>query len=377
MMAVAACREANGVMVRDATAADNDALVALAAACPMAGDIEMCVDRAPDFFALARLEGDRWRVGVSERDGVVSGCVTVSERWVHLNGKVTRTAYVGDLKVAPAHRGGPAADALVEYAREGCRAFGGGGVPVLTTVLAGNRSMERRASGPRGLPRLMPFATLKVHAIPFLFRRQEAIAGLCVDAAREEDLEEMAALWARVAPGRQWAPVMDAESLRAWVRRAPGLAVHDYLVARRADGRIAGFIGVWDQRRFKQLRVLGYSPRLAGARVVVNAVTRLAGTRALPPAGNTLATLATVTPCAPADEPSVLRALLLRAYAMHRRSEHLFLTIALDRRDPLTVALVGLFAQPTLVGAYVTTPSGHYTGPALDGRPIHFESALV
>jgi GNAT superfamily N-acetyltransferase len=372
-----ATAQAHRVTVRDANVADNDTLVALAAACPMAGDVEMCVERAPDFFALARLEGDRWRVGVAESDGVVSGCVTVSERLAYLHGSVARTAYVGDLKVAPGHRGGPSADALVEHARTTCRALGGGAVPVLTTVLAGNRSMERRAGGPRGLPRLTPFATLKVHAIPFLFRRREVVAGLRVDEAREEDLEEMAALWGRVAPERQWAPVMDAEALRAWMRRAPGLAVHDYLVARRPDGRIAGFIGVWDQRRFKQLRVLGYSPRLAGARVAVNVVARLAGTRTLPPAGSTLATLATVMPCVPSDEPSVLRALLLRAYAMHRRSDHLFLTITLDRRDPLTLALVGLFAQPTIVGAYVTTPSGRYDGPALDNRPMHFESALV
>ena len=376
-MTAATRPEPTTVGVREGRATDNDALVALAAACPMAGDIVMCVDRAPDFFALARLEGDRWRVGVTESDGVVTGCITASERWAHVNGRVTRTAYVGDLKVGPAFRGGSAADALTELARDTCREYGGRAVPVLTTMLAGNRSVERRASGPRGLPRMTPFATLKVHAIPFLFRRRDDVAGVRVREAREEDLEEMGALWARLAPARQFARVMDAESLRAWLRQAPGLALHHYLVARRPDGRIAGFVGVWDQRSFKQLRVLGYSPRLAAARVAVNAVARLAGTERLPRAGDALASLATVHMCVPAEDPSVLRALLLRAYAMYRRSGNVVLTVTLDRRDPLSGALVGLFAQPTLVGAYVTTPSGCYTGPALDERPMHFESALV
>ena len=54
-MSAAACAERATVAVRDARPADNDALVALAAASPMAGDVTMCVDRAPDFFALARL----------------------------------------------------------------------------------------------------------------------------------------------------------------------------------------------------------------------------------------------------------------------------------------------------------------------------------
>jgi len=44
------------VRVRDADASDNAALVRLAAACPMRGDLTLCMDREPDFFALARLE---------------------------------------------------------------------------------------------------------------------------------------------------------------------------------------------------------------------------------------------------------------------------------------------------------------------------------
>jgi hypothetical protein len=51
--------------------------------------------------------------------------------------------------------------------------------------------------------------------------------------------------------------------------------------------------------------------------------------------------------------------------------------VALDRRDPLTRALAGLFAQPTAVRAYATTPAGAWTGARLDARPLHFESALV
>lgn len=363
--------------VRDARAGDNDALVALAAACPMAGDLVMCVDRGPDFFALTRLEGERFRVGVTEKAGAVTGCITASARTAYVNGRAMQTAYVGDLKVVPRHRGGPSADLLTEFARAACREYGGGSIPTLSTVLAGNRSVERRVTGPRGLPRLTPFASLNVHAIPFLFARRAEVSGLLVTQARIGDVEEMAALWARVAPARQFAPMMDAESLLSWMRATPGLAPHDYLVARRVDGRIAGFVGVWNQRSFKQLRVIRYSARIAVARVAVNAMARFAGTNALPEPGGALASLGTVHLCAPPDEPAVLRALLLRAYAMHRGSESLLLTVTLDTRDPLNAALAGFFAQPTLVRAYITTPSGIYAGPALSDRPLHFESALV
>jgi hypothetical protein len=50
----------------------------------------------------------------------------------------------------------------------------------LATVLAGNRAMERRAGGPRGLPRLTPFAaTLHVYAVPFLWPRPDGRVSGC------------------------------------------------------------------------------------------------------------------------------------------------------------------------------------------------------
>ena len=368
---------ASTMPVRGAEPTDNDGLVQLAAACPMRGDLTMCVDRAPDFFTLARLEGERWRVGVAKADGRVVGCVTASERLTYLNGSASRTTYVGDLKVHPAHRNGLVADALEEFSREACRDFGGDDVLALVTVLGGNRAMERRVAGPRGLPALTRFATLHVHAIPLLWRRSETVAGITVDFARDADLDEMGALWGRVAPGRQLAPVLGPARLRAWIDDAPGLVMEDYLVARRADGRIAGFLALWDQYYIKQLRVLGYSTRLAVVRRALNAVAPLAGTPRLPAVGNALPSLAAVHCCVPGNDPAVLRALLLHAYATRRGSGYLFITLALDRRDPLRVSLCGLLAQPTVVDAYATTPAGRWTGPALDDRPLHFESALV
>ena len=73
----------------------------------------------------------------------------------------------------------------------------------------------------------------------------------------------------------------------------------------------------------------------------------------------------------------MLRALLLHVYAERRGDGYSCLNVGLDLRDPLTRALDGLLAQPTDIHAYVTTPSGLYTGPALDGRSLHYETALV
>ncbi len=363
---------------RAATSDDNPALLALAAACEMRGDIGLRIDREPDFFALNRLEGDQWQLGVMPglAPRSVAGCVAASARRVYIDGTPRLTTYVGDFKVHPAHRGGPAADALGEYAREACREMAGSAALSLMTVLAGNSSMERRVDGPRGLPVLTRFATIRSHAIPFLWNRA-SVPGFVVGQACENDLEEMAALWGQLAPRRQFALVHDAASFTRSITDTPGLGVASYWVARHPGGRIAGFVAAWDQTSFKQLRVTSYSRRLSVVRGAFNLVAPLSGSTPLPPAGGQLRCLSAYNVCVPGDEPSVLRALLLRIYAAKRADGYSCLNVGLDVRDPLTAALHGLLAQPTDIHAYITTPAGTYTGPPLGNRPLHYETALV
>jgi GNAT superfamily N-acetyltransferase len=365
--------------VRPAREDDNQALLDLAASSTMDGDVSLCVTRSPDFFALNRLEGDQWWVAVADDSaGRPIGCIAGAERCCFLNGEPSRTLYVGDLKVHPGHRRRGVADALSGYAWR-VAATAGGHTPALVTVLAGNRAMEHRADGHGVAPALRHFATLRAHAVPLLWRRQRRGEGAAVRVGRAtlEDVAEMAELWQRVAAQRNFASVFDAETLARWIDAAPGLSLADYRVARRRDGRLAGFVALWDQSTFKQLRVVGYSPRLAAFRLGFNAVAPAIGATRLPRPGAPLRCLAALHLCVPPTDAGVLRALLLRAHDELRGGGYSFFTVGLDVRDPLSRALSGLHAQPTDVHAYVTTAGGGYDGPPLDGRPLHHEIALV
>ena len=363
---------------RDATSADNDALLDLAAACETHGAVALRVEREPDFFALNRLERHGWRVGVANglTPRSVAGCVSVSPRRVYLEGSPRLTAYAGDFKIHPAHRGGPAGDVLTKWACDAARELGGDDIPGLLTVLAGNAPMERRSEGPRGLPVFTRFATIRSHAIPFVWSRGLASSAR-VTQATEADVAEMAELWARVALDRQFAPVHDAASLSTWIRSAPGLGFESFWVARDQQGRIAGFLAAWDQSAFKQVRVADYPPRLALMRAGINALRPVTRATPLPEVGDELRWLTAANVCVPSGEPGVLRALLLAVYADARTRGYTCLNIGLDIRDPLGVALDGLMAQPTDIHAYITTPAGAYTGPSLRTLPLHHEIALI
>jgi ribosomal protein S18 acetylase RimI-like enzyme len=363
--------------IRDATPADNRQLIELAAECSMVGDISMRIDRGPDFFALNRLEGQRWRVGVAERGGAIVGCVAISERLAFVNGRESRTGYVGDLKVHPAHRDTRIADELSRYAERACAQLPQT-APVVITVLAGNRAMERRLAGPRGVPVLRQIGTIRTHSIPILWRRRANNPGsVRVASAGWADLDEMAALWSRVAPQRQLAPVLSASAMADWILAAPGLDISSYRLARSSDGELLGFLVVWDQRVFKQLNVVAYSPRMKAARSAFNLFAPIVGGERMPPTGSPLNCVSIAHICVPADTPQVLRALVISAYNEVRGSGCSFMNLGLDRLDPLAAAMDGLFAQPTDVNAYIVTTRSGVVPEYLDERPLHYEIALV
>jgi hypothetical protein len=68
---------------------------------------------------------------------------------------------------------------------------------------------------------------------------------------------------------------------------------------------------------------------------------------------------------------------VLAAYNRLRSSDRVFMNVALDAREAITVGLSGLLATPTAIHAYATMPRGAWDGPALEDRPLHFETALV
>jgi hypothetical protein len=363
--------------IRDATSADNQQLIELAAACSMVSDLTIRIDRGPDFFALNRLEGEQWRVGVAERDGMIVGCVAISERLAFVNGRERRTGYVGDLKVHPAHRDTRIADELSHYAERVCEQLPPT-APVMITVLAGNRPMERRLPGPRGVPVLRRIATIRTHSIPILWRRHVNSSGsIRIATARWTDLDEMAALWSRVAPLRQLAPVLSASALADWMLAAPGLGISSYRLARSSGGELLGFLAVWDQRVFKQLNVVAYSQRMKAARWAFNLFAPVVGAERMPHTGSPLNCVTAAHICVPADEPQVLRALVISAYNELRRSGCSFMNLGLDRRDPLSAGMAGLLAQPTDVNAYIVATRGGVIPEYLDERPLHNEIALV
>jgi hypothetical protein len=364
-----------GAAVREARPEDNDALIALSAACSMDGALGVRIERSPDFFAVSRALAAPTRVGVVDGPDGLLACITVSRRRLHLWAEPRDVVHVSDLKV---RKGAPAgaADALSRFAVEACRDFVGPRGLAVCTVLAGNRPMTRRAHGPRGLPILRLAGRFRTYSVPLLPVLPRAPRELSVEPAVAGDVPEMIGLWRTLAPQLQLSPVLDEACFARWLAAAPSLELSDYWVAREPGGALRGFVGLWDQRAFRQLRVTSYPWHLRVGRGAFNALAFATAGARLPPRGGVLGCIAAVHPCVPLDEPRVLRTLLLRA-APTLRDEFTLITLGLDARDTRASALSGLFATAIDANVYVSSASGEYAGPPLDARLFHHELALL
>src|SRR5690606_10320397 len=93
--------------VRLAGPADDAALCELFGRITMDADLRLAVDRSPSFFALYELQRLRERrVFVAELEGRLEGVATFLAREAWVEGRRATIGYLGDLRLAPALRGG-------------------------------------------------------------------------------------------------------------------------------------------------------------------------------------------------------------------------------------------------------------------------------
>lgn len=215
---------------------------------------------------------------------------TLVARGARLAGMVTRSTFPGffgghaqDLSYLGHFRVSTFARRRVRLLRQAFDAlhdrFGGGWS--FASLVDDNIPAKRLlTSGLPGFPRFTMVGRLQT----IVLRSLKPVDMDLIRAALPDDMPHLVAFHRSLA--RTLAPGLSAEDLAQG--RWPGLAPHDFLIAERA-GRLVGFVALWDQRRFRQLRVMGYRRPLSACRGVANLLGPLTGFPHLPKVGEDLA----------------------------------------------------------------------------------------
>jgi hypothetical protein len=273
-----------------ATAADEAEVRRLLREHPLAGDVVVSLEREPDSRIAAGIEGDVHHTLVA-RERTTSRIAAIASRAVRdafVNGVPARVGYLGQLRIAEGVRG---YRTLLDSGFDFCRELheAGDARVYLTSIVADNQAARRLLLGlrSRSAPRFEPAGALSTLILPRARRRvPRRHGGIEIRPGSRDLLEEIAACLWRNGERRQFAPCWRLEDLCA-PRRTPDLSPEHFLVATRG-GRVVGCVARWDQRRFKQVFVRGFSPRLRRWRPIVNLAGRWLGLPRLPEVGSRL-----------------------------------------------------------------------------------------
>lgn len=359
--------------VEEARPEDDPELRRLLRDNPMDGEIRVSLEREPNAFLAAAVEGEPHRTVVA-RDPSNRGIVGMGSRSVwnaFVNGEPIRLGYLSQLRVDRAFRGRKRL-LVAGYSLLG--SFRGSDeMPFdLTSIIADNEVARRLLSaGLPGLPayqEIEGFTTLVVPATS----RPRKVSG--IERGTREHLPGIAACLERNRRRYQFAPRFSLEDLLS-PERSRGLAPEDFFIA-TSGGEVVGCLALWDQSGFKQVVVRGYAPSLARWRPWLNRLSPLLGTPRLPEPGQILPHAYISHVAVDGDDPGIFRDLMEAAYAEARAWGCIYVVIGLASRHPWLPWLKKRFRSREYASMLYTV---HWKdgGEALDGRIPHVEVALL
>jgi ribosomal protein S18 acetylase RimI-like enzyme len=325
------------IEIREATDADNEALLALTRATPMGGRIALRIDREPDFFSLLRARGDAV-VYVATCDQEVIGCLSAAIHSSYVRGTLEKIAHVGDMKVHPNFRGRRVTLRLIAALQVRLQSEG---VDVCFSLVAdGNKPVMTIAEGKHGTPAQVQLGRFLVdELIPSPFRRKSR--RYLIEPACEQDLEEIAEILDGLSRKRNFAPPIGSDDVQKLIEPAEPGAFRSLLVAREA-GRVVATLTVEDTRDLRQNVLIGLPTSLRIAVAVLRVLALPIPGVSVPHVGSQLAMLyVRFMGCLEGCEEA-LRPLIAEARALAYRHRFTFLSVGLHERDPLRFVVEGI-----------------------------------
>lgn len=368
-------------MVDLATPADDPEIRRLLRDNPMDGEIRVSLEREPNAFLAAAVEGEPHHTVVA-REAETGRIVGMGSRSVwnaFLNGEPRRLGYLSQLRVDRAFRGRRRIIAAGYEALRGLR--GQDEVPFdITSIIADNKTARRLLGGADpsipGLPRYRELSGFVTLVLPVRRRWIRARPKLRIVPGLPGWMTEVADCLERNRRRSQAAPFFSAEDLLS-TERSRGLRPEDFRLA-VAGGRVIGCLSLWNQGGFKQAVVRGYEPELARWRPWINRLSPLLGTPRLPDPGKPLPHAYISHLAVDGDDPEVFQALVEAAQEEAGARRYVYVVIGLAAGHPWLPWLERF--KPWRYESVLYTVDWGEGGAAieaLDGRLPHVEAALL
>ncbi len=303
----------------------------------MRGQMWLSLQRSPSFLDSLTIEGHRNTCHVArDKTGRVLGMCSRSVRRVWFNGEPAELGYLGNLRTSNAIKGriaplaaGFAACMNDHQANE--LEFD------ITSILADNKEAQRLLErGLSALPRYSYLAPFRTFVMPVKQMRMLK-AGREVAAVDSLWLTPYVQFLNHRNRDYQFAPIWREDDFsKPLLRNLP--VTNCYMI--RDNERVLATGALWDQRAFKQTRILGYEPRIRHFRHLINVGLTMLRQPRLPAVGSSI-NLAYVFQLQVLDnDPSLFVHMLDHLVASARSKGLDYLVIGMDPRQTLAETII-------------------------------------
>ncbi len=362
-------------LMRDAQAADNAGLLRLLGVAQPSRGLMLTFERAPDYFHSVAVTHEKPKVLVAERseDGEIVGVASFGTRQLFINGEEQAVRYGSDLRIAAEHQGSRLMIYITRAVREVLKEQGW----YQAIILEDNQRTREVLEGARaGLPQYRAHAGLETWTLSGRKRKAAAAKAFSVRKASLDDIPAMNAFLRDMARHYQFLPAYDFSGLLTGAAYFRGLALYDFLLLHDAQG-LRGMVALWNQKAFKQTRVVGYNALMTLLRPFYNLWAHSFGGFVLPPAGEAFSYRVLHSLLTAPDDPAAFDALLDAAWDESGRrdvaagSPRTALTLSLADVDTRRTAL-SRFRALSLRGRHYTVAFNEAAHPELDSTRIPY-----
>ena len=364
------------VEISVASSQSDAELRALMTHVPVGRGIVVTLEREPSFFEACRVHGGaQVCVGRDRKLDQAVGMGTRAISRAYVNGNETALGYLADLRLLPEYRNGLLVARAYRFLRE---LHGDGRARLYTTVIFADNELALGtiASGRAGLPRYHDLGAMHYPGINLTRRKPEIPSNLQISPGKEALLPAIVACLNRNGLRRQFAPVHSVGDFRPggrWV----GLKAENFLVAIR-NGEVVAALAIWDQRAFKQTRILRYDGPYRWVAPCSTLLHGIFGTPRFPHPGEVVPYCYFSFLSVDDDDLEVCRALVRAAHNEGVNAGYLYAMISAHERDPLLPVIRAYRSTPFAGRLFcVTYEDGEEELRRLDARVPSAEAASL
>lgn len=362
----------SGFVARLATVDDNAAILALMSQPQPSNGVQFSFERLPNYFDSANVTHHQPHTIVIEKQAnkCLVAMVNMGWREVFVDGCLQRIRYGADLRIDKQFQGGR----VLMYINRAVRDCVQEDWYQSVILSANDKSRSALEGGRAGLPIYRSLGTISTHTITG--RKIVFSSHKQVRRAQVGDIPAMNAFAKHMAEHYQFLPHYDFYQLTQQHAYFNGLRIDDFLVLFEGE-QLVGLVGLWNQKTFKQTRVVDYGRAVAIFRPFYNWWSRVTGGFILPAKGQLVDYISLHSPLTHPKDSESFRHLLHYAWQTIRQQKNTAMTLTLANSDPRLSVLADFKTIPLTAYQYAVAFK-EASLPVLDNQRIpYFESGRL